>query len=291
MLDRITPVLLTRNEAPNISRTLARLVWARDIVVVDSNSDDDTAILVSRFPQARILRREFDTHAQQWDFALNQTGIETEWVLALDADYVLSDALIEEIGALKPPACVAGYRAAFRYIVNGHPLRGSLYPPVTVLYRRAAAHYVQDGHTQRVVVAGNVESLRGIVLHDDRKPLSRWIESQRRYMTLEAERLAPLAWRQSDWKGRLRKLKVVTPIGMGLYCLFVKGAILDGRAGLLYSLQRAFSELLLSLYLIDAEQNCERAVEYGSVRLTVPPKGAIGWPRDGGKPDATTVKS
>jgi glycosyltransferase involved in cell wall biosynthesis len=267
---KITPVLLTRNEAPNIGRTLSRLTWAREIVVLDSYSDDQTVDIVSRLPQARVIRREFDTHSQQWNFALNQTGISTEWVLALDADYVLSDALIDEIGALRPRATVNGYRAAFSYVVRGRRLHGSMYPPVTILYRRTAARYVQDGHTQRLVVAGHVESLRGLVLHDDQKPLTRWFESQRRYMTLEAERLAPIPWRQCNWKGRLRKLKIVTPIAMGLYCFFVKGAIVDGSAGLLYSLQRAFSELLLSLYLIEAEPTRERVDERtpGGVEMT-----------------------
>src|SRR5439155_22128779 len=127
-------------------------------------------------------------------------------------------------------------------------------PPLTILYGRSAAHYVQDGHTQWVVVSGGVQSLKSAVMHDDRKSLDRWVESQRRYMKLEAQWLAASQPRQRGWKGRLRKLKVVTPVGAGLYCLFVKGAILDGRAGLFYSLQRAFSEMLLSLYLMEEQQ-------------------------------------
>lgn len=62
MLDRITPLILTYNEAPNIGRTLERLSWAWHIVVLDSFSDDSTAEIVSGFPQTRIYRREFDTH-------------------------------------------------------------------------------------------------------------------------------------------------------------------------------------------------------------------------------------
>src|SRR4051812_35578507 len=46
MLDRITPLLLTYNEEANIARTLQRLEWARDVVVVDSLSQDRTARIV-----------------------------------------------------------------------------------------------------------------------------------------------------------------------------------------------------------------------------------------------------
>ena len=49
MLDQITPLILTYNEAPNIGRTLEQLTWARDIVVVDSFSTDDTVEIASSF--------------------------------------------------------------------------------------------------------------------------------------------------------------------------------------------------------------------------------------------------
>jgi glycosyltransferase involved in cell wall biosynthesis len=271
VLNQITPIVLTKNEAPNIERTLSRLTWARDIVVVDSYSDDETVELVSSVPQARVVQRKFDTHAAQWDFALNQTGVSTEWVLALDADYVLSEQLVDEIASLVPSPDTAGYRAGFQYVIQGHPLRGSAYPPVTILYRRTAAQYLQDGHTQRVVVRGRVESLMGSVLHDDRKSLGHWFEAQRRYMKLEAEKLAGAEWGQLAWKDRLRKLKVATPIAIGFYCLFVKGAVLDGRWGVFYSLQRVCAEVLLSLYLFEVERAqpakvAARAVEVAAKR-------------------------
>ncbi|HEY0346639.1 MAG TPA: glycosyltransferase, partial [Pyrinomonadaceae bacterium] len=77
MLERITPLVLTFNEAPNIGRTLGQLGWARDIVVVDSFSSDDTLEIISRFPQVRLYQRKFDRHDLQWDFALKQTCIST----------------------------------------------------------------------------------------------------------------------------------------------------------------------------------------------------------------------
>jgi glycosyltransferase involved in cell wall biosynthesis len=69
VLADITPVILTYNEAANIGRSLERLTWAREVVVVDSGSTDDTLAIVARFPNARVVKRPFDTHAQQWRFA------------------------------------------------------------------------------------------------------------------------------------------------------------------------------------------------------------------------------
>ena len=137
MLEQITPLVLTFNEEANIRRTLARLSWARDIVVVDSGSTDATLKILSEFPKARIFNRSFSTHAEQWNYGIKDTGIRTEWVLALDADYLLSKELIEELSVLVPPAHIGGYQASFKYCVDGVPLRGGIYPPVTVLYRSA----------------------------------------------------------------------------------------------------------------------------------------------------------
>src|SRR5688500_4685377 len=97
MLDEITPLILTYNEAANIDRTLERLAWARDIVVVDSFSDDETVEIASSFPQVRVIQRAFDGHRNQWEFGLRETGIKTSWVLALDADYVLTHDAVAEL--------------------------------------------------------------------------------------------------------------------------------------------------------------------------------------------------
>ena len=191
MLEQITPLILTYNEAPNIARTLASVSWANDILVLDSFSSDDTLQIAKSFSQVRIFQRAFDCHRNQWEFGLKQTGITTQWVLALDADYVVSDELIDELKTLKPTA--DGYRASFIYCINGKELRSGVYPPVTVLYRHEAASYVQDGHTQRVAVEGVIKDLRSPIFHDDRKPLRRWFNSQARYTELEAQKLRAAA--------------------------------------------------------------------------------------------------
>ena len=81
-------IILTYNEAPNIARALGGLSWAKEIVVVDSFSEDETVEIATSFPQVRVVQRAFDCHRNQWEFGLKETGISTPWVLALDADYV-----------------------------------------------------------------------------------------------------------------------------------------------------------------------------------------------------------
>src|SRR4029077_3587729 len=107
--------------------------------------------IVAKHPNADVMSRRFDTFAGQCNFGLLEGGILTDWVLSLDADYVLSDELIDELSTLSPAEDVAGFRASFKYSVFGRPIRCGVYPPVVVLFRREGAQYVDGGHAHRVV--------------------------------------------------------------------------------------------------------------------------------------------
>ena len=249
-MNDITGLVLTYNEAPNIARTLGKLSWLPRVVVVDSHSTDATAQIAATFPNVCVIARPFTAHESQWNVGLEQAGITSEWVLALDADYLLSDQAIREIQALNPAPETCGYSASFDYCIDGRPLRGAAYPPVTVLYRRARARYHQDGHTQRVRVDGAVVPLQARIFHDDRKSLTHWLGAQAKYMRLEAEKLTSAAAGTLGLADRLRRWIVIAPPAMFVYCYLLRGGILDGRAGLFYALQRAASELILSLFLV-----------------------------------------
>jgi len=180
-------LILTYNEAPNIERTLDRLRWARTVLVVDSFSSDDTVAIARRFPNVCVLERSFDSFAGQCNFGLAQ--VQSEWVLSLDADYVLSDELLDEIADLPASPAADGYSVQFRYCIWGKPLRKSLYPARTVLYRKDKAHYRDDGHGHRVVVSGETKMLSGWIDHDDRKTFDRWLGGQARYSLAETRKL------------------------------------------------------------------------------------------------------
>ena len=249
MLNQITPLILTYNEAPNIARALAGLSWAKEIVVVDSFSDDETVEIARSVPQVRVVQRAFDCHRNQWEFGLKETEISTPWVLALDADYVVTSEFVAELEKQQPDPEIAGYRAHFIYCINGKKLRSGIYPPVTVLYRREVASYIQDGHTQRVAVEGTIKDLRTPLLHDDRKSLRRWFNSQKRYTELEAQKLREADPAELSSADRWRRWRVVMPPAMLVYCLVVRGGIFDGWAGFYYAFQRTTAELMLAVKL------------------------------------------
>src|SRR6187455_658709 len=88
VLADITPVILTYNESANIGRSLERVTWAREVVIVDSGSTDDTLAIAARFANTRVVHRPFDSHSRQWKFATSETGVTSGWIMRLDADYM-----------------------------------------------------------------------------------------------------------------------------------------------------------------------------------------------------------
>jgi glycosyltransferase involved in cell wall biosynthesis len=249
VLYQITPVLLTYNEVANIGRTLSRLAWAKDIVVVDSGSTDGTLAVLASFPKVRVYNRVFDTHANQWRYAIEGTQIATDWILRLDADYEMSDALVWELSQLDPKAAVNAYRIGFDYAIFSNKLVSSLYPSNTILLRRGCFTVWDKGHTEAWEVNGPVAMLHGRITHDDWKSTSQWLSSQARYMQRELEWLR--VSKSAGLRNWLRLRPPLMPIVVFLYCMFGKGLVLNGRAGIFYALQRMVAEGVLSLMVLE----------------------------------------
>jgi glycosyltransferase involved in cell wall biosynthesis len=252
MLEKITPLLLTYNEAPNIERTLQRLSWANRIVVIDSFSNDETLKILQDYSQVEIFHRKFDSFANQCNYGLSK--IESTWVLSLDADYIISEELIFEIKNLPEQPEVDSYIVQFKYCVFGKALRGTLLPARKVLYRREKAIYKNDGHAHRVSVEGTSSLLSAYIYHDDRKPLNRWLWAQDRYMVIEVNKLTQIPDGELSLGDRIRKQKILAPFVILFYCLILKGGILDGWHGWHYAFERVLAEILLSIRLIEYEK-------------------------------------
>ena len=242
-------MLLTCNEAPNIARTLGKLLWAQRIVVIDSGSTDETLNILRDYPQVEVIQHPFSDFATQCNFGLTQ--VRSPWVLSLDADYELSDLLVREIAVAACSDAVAGYRARFVYRIYGRTLRATLYPPRVVLYRRDKARYRTEGHGHRVVVDGPVRELDGVIYHDDRKSLAHWFASQQRYALDEARYLAQTPKHGQTRADRIRRMGWPAPVMVLVHVLFAKGCILDGWPGWVYALQRLAAETMIALAILD----------------------------------------
>lgn len=253
MLDLITPVVLTFDEAANIGRCLENLVWAKRVVVIDSFSSDATPAIARSFANVRFLQNNFVDPATQLNFALDSGAIETPWILRMDADFMVPDALRAALAGLESQTDFAAFLIPFRYAIFGRRLRATLYPALPLLARRAMLRYRQDGHAEKALIDGSIGRIGAFMVHDDRKLLDRWLRSQWRYMEAEADKLRASGFAALDWPDRIRKTRLLGAPAIFFYCLIAKGLMLDGWAGMFYTLQRVTAELILSLCLIERD--------------------------------------
>ncbi len=246
----ITAIILTFNEAPNIRRALESLSWVSEIVIIDSYSNDKTVEIALTFPKVIVHKRAFDNHTNQWNFGISKA--QNDWVFSLDADYIISTPLKEEVLELLIAPNFEAYSIPFKYLVVGKPLTGTILPPRVALFNKKHSTYIQDGHTQLLKTNGKVGLCKKYILHDDRKQLQRWIWAQNRYVDLELDKIFSNDIKLST-VDKIRKRKYFAPFLILVYCLFVKGAIFNGKRGVFYAFQRMYFELLLSLNIIEKE--------------------------------------
>jgi len=198
------------------------------------------------YPNVLWRVRVFDSHAAQWNYGIFESGIETEYVLALDADMEVPTAVAEELGREFLPRGFDGGVLGFQFRMGGVPLLGSLYPPDLRIFRKQNVRVQQVGHTQRFFAIGTTYRFKNRLVHDDRKGVDRWVDSQLRYSLLEAEHLT-----HSPGGGFRRSLRSagVMPVLAGLYAYCRSGGPLKGQASLEYAYQRAVYESILAMRL------------------------------------------
>lgn len=249
----ITPIILTYNEEANIRSTLAALAWAPRVVILDSGSTDGTEEVARSFDNVSWFARKFDSHSSQWRHAIQETSVDTEYVLALDADMRPATDFPKEVQSFIAQNAFEGAWVNFDYCTLGRSLSSSIYPAQIRVFRKNAIKIEQPGHTQVFTVDGPLYRFKSRLIHDDRKPVERWLNNQFNYAALEASRI-----RSSDrlgLKDRLRR-SGLSPLLWGIYAYVRAGGPIKLSASRAYAHERMIFESILSRLLaekIDSE--------------------------------------
>ena len=237
----LSVAIITCNEEQNLSRTLASLAFADEIVVVDSGSTDRTLEIAKSFG-ARIFQQSWPGFAAQKNFAIAQcTG---DWVLSLDADEELSPNLRTQIRALLPtnPQTDAFFLKRRNLFLNRWIKHGGYYPdPKLRLFRRESANFSRSGKFEdrpvheTIVFDGRVDTLDYDIIHHAYPTLEGYLEHMDRYSTLGSELLVKSGRISASWPAFYWNVLIVPHLTFTWNYLFRLG-FLDGREGLLLHL-------------------------------------------------------
>ncbi len=223
---KISATIITCNEERNIARAIESLRCADEIIVVDSGSTDRTVELARKLG-VRVVESAWPGYANQKNFAADQAV--HDWILSIDADESLSEALEAEIWKVKKSG---PYFDAYtmprlaRYL--GRWIRHSgWYPDRKVrLYHRGKARWEGEYVHESVVATGTVGHLESNLLHFTCDSLSEHLRTMDRYTTLAAEQLIEAKYTVT-W-GKL----IFQPPWTFFHAYFVKLGFLDGVEGL-----------------------------------------------------------
>ncbi|MBI4820042.1 MAG: glycosyltransferase family 2 protein [Deltaproteobacteria bacterium] len=245
----VTPVVITFNEELNLRRCLDSLRWAKRVLVVDSASTDGTRAIAETYQNADFRVNRFESFGKQWKFALEHGQLDTDFVLALDADMIVPPELSAELD--DSPVLGGGFDAAlvpFEMRLWGVPLHGTLYPPDIRLFRASAVRIGDRAQHHSFAVDGPVYRCKHRLIHDDRKTLDRWIQNQQKYSQIEATRI--MGSGPANLKDRLRAAAVMPPL-MAAFAYLRAGGPLAGKAAVRYAYERLVAESLKSMRLIE----------------------------------------
>jgi glycosyltransferase involved in cell wall biosynthesis len=186
----LSVAIVALNEEERLRACLESVVWAEELVVVDAGSSDKTVAIAREFTD-RVLFRAWDGYGTQKNFALGQCH--GDWILSLDADERVSDALREEIQAtLGGGRPEVGFYLPRRNLFQGRWVRhGGLYPDWQLrLFRQGRGAFVERAVHESVRVNGPTGRLAAPLIHESYRSIGDAVVRLNRYSDLAAAELA-----------------------------------------------------------------------------------------------------
>jgi len=240
--------IITFNERDNIERTLQAIDFIEDIVVVDSGSTDGTLEILRTFPKIKLEVRTFESYQIQKNYAISLT--KAPWVLALDADEVVSPELKEEILNLMEEESIDGFQIPRLTRYLGTWIRhGGWYPNHQIrLFRKHKGRFKGGLVHEKVELNGNLGTLNNPLFHFSYKNISDHIQFIDRYSDLFSE--------EEFRKGS--KSSVLWAIGKGffkmLWMYFFRFGFLDGKPGIILAILGFYYNFLKYVKLYEKQR-------------------------------------
>lgn len=272
-MNDISAIVLSFNEEIHIRRCLENAFRvAKDVFVIDSFSTDRT-VEIAKDCGAIIFQHEYVNQAQQFQWALDNCFIKTEWTLRMDADEYLTDELIQELETTLPTLSedVTGCNLPLRVVFMGKMLKHGLHHQVQILrlWRTGCVYMEQRWMDERCVLTRGTainlknsfvdHNLKGLgeftIKHNGYSNREAFMEINRRYNLIddkESEELSSRNRQKTSYYRLPRFFRVFIYFSVR-YFLFL--GFLDGLRGFVWlTLQAYWYRFLVDAKLYEMEQ-------------------------------------
>lgn len=227
--NKISALIITKNEAKNIEALALNLDFVDEIVIVDSFSTDRTKEVVKKFPHIRFYQHVFENYAAQRNIALKYAT--HPWILFIDADERISKNLKKEIlGTVNNPKAHDAYFFYRRFYFKEKPMffTGLQKDKNIRLFRKNAGTYVGFVH-EKLIINGSISTLKNKLTHYSYNDYISYKEKLVNYGKLKA--------REKLSKGE--QSNIVKKYLHTSYCFFnryiMRFGFLDGKKGIVIS--------------------------------------------------------
>lgn len=235
-MNKISVIIITKNEEKNIKACLESVSWADEITIVDAESEDRTVELTKQF-NGRVFIKKWEGFVLQKRFALNQAN--NEWVLSLDADERISAELKNEI-LKKDPGEFNGFLIRRKNFLFGKEITTCGWDKdyQLRLFRKSKANLNEKLVHEGFVVDGKTNSLENVIIHNTFSSLDNYMKKVNEYTTLSAEETY-------QTKSKVTALTILTHTFSAFFRYFIslKG-FKDGMHGLIVSFINSLSTML-----------------------------------------------
>lgn len=265
MNNTISAIILTYNEEKHIARCINSLRGiCEEIFVIDSFSQDRT-IEIAKELGAKVYQHSFENQARQFNWAINNCSIASNWIWRVDADEYIEPALAEKVVVSLPHVAsdVNGIYVNKKIVFMGRPLlHGGWYPAQQIKIIRkgygASEDKWMDEHL--IIFSGTTISIDGDQTDENLNDLSWWTQKHNNYSSREAINMLLMEygmdnqnkevqskfWGTDAERKRWLKMKYIkVPLFLRPFINFIiryilKAGFLDGKQGFIWYFLQGF---------------------------------------------------